>query len=169
MSRINRPPLGLQGLLGSQNLGVNPDELGQQVLPTLDIFPFYGAQLTTHFSIPGGRTTEGTIVSKVIPAGEMWGLIGVGAVCAGITGAGGDIQLSIQLAQLPGNAPGQFHPLVTGPLQTVNATNVPTLSLVLPFPLLLEPNTEIFLVADVNTLAAADSFRLSILYYKLDV
>lgn len=44
MSRINQVPRGLQSLLRSKSLGANPSDLGQLVLPTVDLTNAYAAE-----------------------------------------------------------------------------------------------------------------------------
>jgi len=75
MSQINRPPLGLQQLLGSQNFGDNPDDLGQVVQPTVELFPFYAAGAMKMKHTAGGRTTAGII--STVPIFGAAAIIGV--------------------------------------------------------------------------------------------
>ena len=79
MSQITRVPFGLQDLLGSKNFGVNPTELGQQVNPTLEMFPFLAAERLTYFD-SGAMTvfSDSQWFIKVIPDGELWMVDGVG-------------------------------------------------------------------------------------------
>lgn len=77
MSQINRPPIGLQSLLGSKNFGQNPSDLSQQVLPTVDLFPFWATQ-QLRFAKEEQTTAGGDnapVVSIQVPEGETWAVI----------------------------------------------------------------------------------------------
>lgn len=72
MSQINRPPKGLQDVLGSKNFGVNPNQLSQSVVPTVDIGQFYTADL---MDIARDDVTNLTLLDQAeltIPTGEVW-------------------------------------------------------------------------------------------------
>ncbi|MGI9457519.1 MAG: hypothetical protein ACR2NU_13225 [Aeoliella sp.] len=67
MSQINRPPLGLQELLGSQNFGDNPSQLAQSVVPTIDLFPFLATSTLKIEGTSGGQTGEGELMRQALP------------------------------------------------------------------------------------------------------
>lgn len=72
MSQINRPPKGLQDVLGSKNFGVNPSNLGQAVVPTIDIGQFYIADL---MDIARDDVTGIAVLDQAeieVPTGEVW-------------------------------------------------------------------------------------------------
>lgn len=86
MSRINRVPLGLQDLLGSQNFGDNPSELGSVVAPTLDMTNFLRAERrwfaqASAFAI----AVDGQVTAIQVPQGEIWY---VNAFAMGVAGTG---------------------------------------------------------------------------------
>jgi hypothetical protein len=73
VSRINRVPVGLQDLLGSQNLGRNPADLDQVVRPGVDMFPFWGLERMTWFRTAAVTvSTTGQAATTTIPQGEAW-------------------------------------------------------------------------------------------------
>jgi len=73
MSRINRVPKGLQDLLGSQNLGVNPSDLSAIVQTMHDMFPHWAADRLTTYRSPTATAAANTNVNSiVIPNGEAW-------------------------------------------------------------------------------------------------
>lgn len=97
MSQINRPPIGLQQLLGSQNFGDNPPQLGGVVAPTLDLLPFYGAGTIRYKQTSGARVNTG-IISSVPVFGQI-AILQVAAWTSGAisTGAGAyDLALTMQ-------------------------------------------------------------------------
>lgn len=75
MSKINRPPVGLQDLLGSKNFGENPAEFLQTVRPIVDLFPFWASQ---QFRVAKAANTSaglGSVVELQVPADETWAVI----------------------------------------------------------------------------------------------
>lgn len=75
MSKINKPPLGLQDLLGSQSFGTNPGDLLQGVRPSLDMVPFwlwqnleYAQDSATATPIVPGND----VVTIAVPQNELW-------------------------------------------------------------------------------------------------
>lgn len=81
MSRINRVPYGLQDLLGSQNFGDNPSELGGVVSPVLDMYQFMKLERREFVINAAGstRTTPGNFSNIVVPQGEIWMVEMIGA------------------------------------------------------------------------------------------
>ena len=73
-SRINRPPVGLQDLLGSQSFGDNPNELLQFVTPTLDLEQFYESDLidATALAVQIPGTLAATNIDIDQPEGSLW-------------------------------------------------------------------------------------------------
>lgn len=76
MSQINRPPVGLQSLLGSQNFGDNPSDLAQQVLPQIDLFPFWAQQSLELAYETATSAGNGSIIELRVPDGKIWGMLG---------------------------------------------------------------------------------------------
>ncbi len=62
MSQVNRVPRGLQSVLNSQNFGRNPDELGQTIVPIIDIGRFYEAET---LSVKRAQNPEGVQVTPL--------------------------------------------------------------------------------------------------------
>ena len=172
MSKINRPPLGLQGLLGSQNFGVNPDDLLREVRGTIDMLPFWGATQLRQKRLSGGRTTTGLIVSQEVIAGETWLLLGVGFDLTTLS-AGGPYTLQGYIALNDLNVdlvtPG-VHILKAGHISTGLAPgDTYEFGILLPQPIILEPQVKIELYWQQVNLAAADAVNLSVLYYSIPV
>jgi len=78
---ITNIPLGLLQLLGLKTNGANPDALGDTVLPTLDLSPFYlirlaqGSNAGTHSVTltSGGVNAAGFPPNRIsVPDGELW-------------------------------------------------------------------------------------------------
>ena len=74
MSQINRPPRGLQDLLGSQNLGQNPADLAVIVQPTVDMLPYWAIEAQLVFAQTAGNlgAPAAVINSYTVPNGEIW-------------------------------------------------------------------------------------------------
>jgi len=72
-SRINRVPRGLQDLLNSVNLGVNPSDLQLTVQPGVDLFPFWASEKLAMYGEIGVAPAANTDVDTyIIPNGEAW-------------------------------------------------------------------------------------------------
>jgi hypothetical protein len=100
MSKIHRPPRGLQHLLGSQSFGQNPDELAQNVQPTLDMTGFYSAELLK-------TATKNTMMSGEGVVGQIKFTAPVALVAAGIemgplTGTDTRVSFDIRVSDLGG-------------------------------------------------------------------
>jgi hypothetical protein len=75
MSRINRVPFGLQDLLGSVNLGVNPSDMAEQVRGEIDLFPHWASERLTIIDQTGVQYAGTGIVAALtftIPNGQAW-------------------------------------------------------------------------------------------------
>ena len=75
MSQINRPPIGLQSLVGSKNFGVNPSDLGQQVLPVVELLPFWASQALKFQKLTGTAAGAGSLIEAQVPQGKTWGIL----------------------------------------------------------------------------------------------
>lgn len=165
MSRINRPPFGLQQLLGSQNFGKNPPDLAQVVQPTIDLTPFYGAGLLRMESNTGSASTEGQV--QAINFDGRVALVGASLhVYNALTGAA-NLQLGIALSNLPGNDPDQPMFIGTGQRTAYTTSETPGFATQLFQPLILEQGAQLegwYLVASGGTWQS----RLTCLYYDLE-
>lgn len=165
MSQINRPPLGLQQLLGSQNFGQNPRELAQTVQPTIDLFPFFGSGLLRVAEATGGRGDEGLICNV-----EFFGRVAVVSMSAHYQAGSTAVELigfGFALSELAGDTPSDETYLKTWVPESWAATSHCTWGYTLPYPLLLESGAK--LGAYYTSFAgAADSLKLRVLYYDLE-
>lgn len=171
MSKINRPPLGLQQLLGSQNFGENPSDLKQDVQPVLEMFPLYGSGLLRVAEGTGSRTTEGLIVNT-----EFFGHSAI-VSCSlrsvnDFTNAEA-IAMSFALTNITGFDPAERINIASfnqSPRETGwPATSRPCWSFVFPTPLVVEPGVKLGAYYDFAVFAAAQSMELRVLYYDLSV
>lgn len=169
MSAINRPPLGLQGLLGSQNFGDNPSDLLQQVRPTIDLFPFLGSQVLSQRQIQGGRVDQGLIVTQPVESGEVWAIVGASGFCDPSGPGPYTLSMAIGLNDLNNvSAVGGTHYMAQTRQATGQAGNhFQSVSWNPPQPLILESDTAIELWWMSANLAAPDTCTLSVLYYAL--
>lgn len=97
MSQINRPPIGLQSLLGSKNFGENPSNLAQQVLPAVDMFPFWASQVLKFEKVSGNSTGVGSLIETQVPNGKTWGVLSCAFLLEHLGGAAEDQVMSIAL------------------------------------------------------------------------
>ncbi len=72
MSKVNRLPRGLQGLLFNRNFGVNPSELRQDISPGLDLYPFYSANSLNAAAGFVVATAKGDNFTISQPQDEIW-------------------------------------------------------------------------------------------------
>lgn len=73
MSRLSGYPAGLLSLLGSQNFGQTPNELGQMIVPIVDLTGMYGQSKQSFETVAPGNAVNG-VTSTVfqVPVGETW-------------------------------------------------------------------------------------------------
>ena len=72
MGRINRVPLGLLDLLQSKTDGVNPGDLSEVVVGTIDLGEFYFSERIAHefFQYTSAAIDDNNSIT--VPAGENW-------------------------------------------------------------------------------------------------
>lgn len=164
MSRINRTPGGLQTLLGSQNFGDNPSELGPVVAPTLDLLPFYGSEVLRSQYIQGTRASEGEVARTAL--GGRVAVIGASArIVAGVVGAG-YVQFSIGLTKVSGEDPSKPVFLATSENQTIALGDTPAFGMTFPFPLIIESGVQV--LANFDAVNGGNfTVELGVLYYDL--
>jgi len=170
MSIINRPPLGLQELLGSQNFGDNPKQLGGVVAPTLDMLPFYGSGILRMKRVSGSLASEGEITS--IEFSDKVAVLSVAAFNEALLLANGQSQLGLFISGPPSdNLPVDFqHCLATGPGGTGATSAIGTAAAVaysFPFPLVVEPGTAFHVHWLANSASQLAVVQLSVLFYDL--
>ena len=84
---IQRPPLGLLGLLDSKAGGQNPNSLSDEVRPVVDLNSFYGVQ--TRFSVNAALAAGAIAIgANVFPVtlgspqtGQLWVMRAIGVRC----------------------------------------------------------------------------------------
>jgi len=132
MSKIHRPPRGLQHLLGSQSFGQNPDQLSQFVQPTIDLSGFYAAELLKVATDNGMITADGQI-------GEVVFTAPVALVAAGIemgaVAAAEEMAFDIKLDNLGGV--GFAVPVGSQGAHTYQTGSTPTFGMLFPQPLVV--------------------------------
>lgn len=100
MTQITRVPKGLQDLLGTKQLGKNPGELAQSVIPQLDLFPFYAAERLTWKRTNSPVSAAGNGPGFTIPVGEIW--IPVGMSLQFNAGTAVDFMVGATIEEAPG-------------------------------------------------------------------
>lgn len=72
MSRINRIPKGIQNLFGNVAAGMNPNELLQDVRPSIDLTQFWSVEQIDHVGAVGsfGAVFQQNLIT--VPAGQLW-------------------------------------------------------------------------------------------------
>lgn len=168
MSRINRPPSGLQQLLGSQNFGENPDELLQEVRPVIDCLPFFGADLLKVARASGANVNEGLVASA-----EFFGrvaIVGVSMHYASGLAANENMVIGIALSNIAGDNPTE--PFFVAVEQYDNnralLSSQPACSLMFPSPLIVEAGTTVEAWQLTYYSVTPDTATLRVLYYDLE-
>lgn len=155
---IQRFPRGLQELLGTKNLGVNPDELNGALSCVLDMLALYGLN-DERYESASGTVAEGAGVTITVPDTQFWVLHDVSLHWVKTATA---TYMQGSIWQRKGTT-GPFVGLATGPTAVgypFGSTAAPT-SLLASFnpcpPRLLTPGTVIYGTTDVlGTDATAD-------------
>ena len=169
MSKINRPPVGLQFLLGSQNFGENPSHLAQQVTPTLDLFEFYATELLRHDDTVGGRQTPG-MISSLLSNGRR-AIKGLSIISTTtITGTVSSLQFGVSISNVPGTATDPEHWLYISPLMNPLGGGVDFGAMAVTFekPIIIEGSTTLQYHLLSSDLSVSETWRCSVLYYDLD-
>lgn len=168
MSQINRPPTGLQQLLGSQNFGVNPNELERTVQSTVDLVPFLGSQTLRKASNQGSRATTGEVCTIPFFGNVM--LLGVGArAYNGVPTNNEHCDFSVGIKYLAGDSPDEKFPIwgvIHDTTENWKLNARLTVGYMLPQPIILPAETAISLDYDLYA-GAAMAMRLYALYYDL--
>ena len=175
---INTVPQGLQSLLNSQSLGVNPNTLNQDIRPTVDLTPFlFGNKiLSATTATTTGVNAKGTYAEIKVPPGSLWLVIAVesrATLSAGtgtptlifqpyLTSLGAGANFAISLAP-PGS---DFY---FGFQAVADETRIATG--VLPQPLALRSPAELATRVGGVQLATGGTWSISttVLYYELNV
>jgi len=72
VSRLSGFPKGLLSLLGSNNFGTNPKELGETIAPVVDTTDYFALQLQVGAAAVAGAPAGGPNILFTVPAGEVW-------------------------------------------------------------------------------------------------
>lgn len=165
MSKINRPPLGLQQLLGSQNFGTNPADLEGKVRPTIELLPFYGAGVLRHAQTSGARVAAGDVCSVNL-TGQV-ALLGLSMDCYNNLTAAETLGVALSAGYIAGNGSNQkFY--FTSNLETyTNPASPVVATYTFPSPLIVEEGVTLFAEYWYKSTANSISARLSVLYYDL--
>lgn len=166
MSQINRPPLGLQQLLGSQNFGDNPDQLAQNVQPSLDLFPFYASTLLRYKENTGSRGSEGVICFEQFF--ERAAILAISLKATTTVTTADPYEVSFTLSEIAGDGVGSIHiPVYSSgaPPTDYPVGALPSWSVMFPSPLVVEAGVKVNAEFDYAT--QVETFRLTVLYYDL--
>ena len=169
MSIINRVPRGLQSLLDSKSLGVNPTELMQTVSPTVDLAYFWYADkplLGAFASTVGGAI--GTSASVTIPNGELWAVVNVAGECLSAAAADNprfSLRVRGGFASAIANTLAESSPYIT-PAAGANETFRVGWTSVNPWLLGPGTNFDVFAGKAVN---AGCTFTIRVAYYQLAI
>lgn len=161
MSRINRPPQGLQKLLGSQNFGENPREFLQDVRPTVELRPFFSADLIRSLESASTRSSPGlirgvTFDTPILLLNLSW------VATTPLTTGNQEIGFQLQIADLPGG--GNRHIIYA--LNRVWLNNsLPAVGFHLPQPLVIPAGAQVGCSA--NYLLNTISGDLRVMYVDL--
>lgn len=170
MSIINRVPRGLQSLLDSKSLGVNPTELLQTVSPTVDLSAWWYADKplngTSSAIVAGAIGTQATVT---VPSGELWGVQNVtGEYLSAAAGNYPTFRIRYRggFASNIANTLAQFHMIKLGGGDQAN--ELYACAHTFPVPTLFGPGTnfDIFNAVAVNV---GSTFTVRVAYYQLSI
>jgi len=135
---IQRFPAALLPMLSIKSTET-PPSLGEQVMPGLEMAPFYLAERQEVVTLTQAAVTTATSVFLPVPAGEYWWLYNVSAIASAITVAS-NVQLAVGVAD---PAQQSYWGGMTAPVVAIagQAFVVPALA---PQPLLLRPGMRLF-------------------------
>lgn len=100
---IARRPAGLLDLLLTQQQGKNPEVLGNDVQPVMDLTKFYGQERLESSNKALTATAINSLVTHTVPAGESWLLL-CAAVRGAFAAAGQEIGLELRISGFKGAA-----------------------------------------------------------------
>lgn len=166
MSQINRPPIGLQFLLGSKNFGENPSDLSQQVIPTLDQLTFFASETLQIRKITATSAGQGLIINEIVPLGEAWIILSA-AFGVEILATGDDNNMDVVLTD---GAAGTTSFVVANTISVNPNAVVGSLRTVWtpPQPFLVPGSFGIGGEVAATNLASKD-YELDLVYYKLEI
>lgn len=112
---ISTLPIGLLGLLGIKNEGHNPSDLGDVVLPQLNMLPWYAMQAFEQLAdnaacITGAHGDNISSTRFLVPAGQTWLVRGFQCYC-GVAAT----DVAVFAATVLQSLNGQFYPFLQGP------------------------------------------------------
>lgn len=125
---IARRPAGLLDLLLTQQQGKNPAELGDLVLPVIDLSMFYGQERLEVNEATRTASAVGNSDEITVPQGESWGILNVSARATFNT-IGQKIKISL-FASVGGS---DFVMLAENSATAVGATDIVNVFANLPF------------------------------------
>lgn len=117
---IARRPAGLLDLLLTQQQGKNPTNLGDDVVPVLDIVPFYNQERLDTDIQSVNMTAVNSFTSAIIPAGESWRVL-AWSVRGAFATVNQTVRLGFRMQQLGG---GGLVDLPSVPAAAVGATDL---------------------------------------------
>lgn len=172
MTQINRPPLGLQGLLGTQSFGQNPGEALQEVRPIVDMLPFWQTQLLRAATAVGQRDTPGLINNLesgvTQDVNSYWMLYAVAVYLQSVGTVAAEIQVGVFLDELSTSSPTVTPvPIAVSDVVSVVPNDEFAFVHILPRPLILEVNVQLEYRYLRNTMTGSPFARAIALYHKL--
>jgi hypothetical protein len=168
VSQINRPPQGLQYLLGSQNFGVNPNELITTIQPTVDVSDMLASQLVRSASGSGARVDEGEVCA--IEFFDTVRLLSVSAYSSASLTSNEIIDASFNLTQISGDQPDRRKVIwATAHQLSWQAGAVPAYGFTLPEPMTLPAGAKLSFWFDYAVSPGPGTWYLEALYQQLSV
>lgn len=163
---LQKGPLGLLELLRMKQGGKQPVLFGEQVVPVVNVTPFYGADLLktglTGAAAVGAVTSPLTATEDVTVGPNLLTSVG----CQFVNGAAAGASLTLQWGfQVPGSASPQA-PL--GAISVVSYANgVFNVGSALPYPLIIPPGTRLWARATGNAVGADHSLWVAFSFIAL--
>lgn len=166
MSVVNTPPFGLQDLLGAKNFGRNPNELVENISPSLDQWPFLGYSFIRAARNSGSVLGRGVGATVEIPEGEVW--VPIVASAFNAAPAADTYIVALTMSGIPGFSPGQDIGLaVTTDSFGVSIGEIFRASWAPPFHVALPPGIQFNAAIDAGSGTSNPS--VEVLYYRLKI
>lgn len=166
---VQRVPFGLLSFLGMKVGGRNPDTLGRELVPMLDVTPnFLAPDISQSIVTTNTITAAGSEARITVPQGEAWRMISLSMVCAAFSAAGGVIYGTLGIGDLTGFITAVA--TMPSPYTVLTVNDTVRLGFAFPSPLVLPPGSVMHssLMTDIGG-ARTCNIQCRALYHRLIV
>lgn len=175
MSTVNRVPRGFLGTLDAKVLGKSPPDVGQVLQPSLEMLPFYLADLEMIRSV-GGDSAPNIVAptlfcSVVIPATELWFVYGIAVTVDQATSANACFP-SVGFRPAAFAATTVYHPVAATDTKDIGATGSNSNATAAWFsatPIPLGPGTQFVARGEISIGTGGATAELSVVHKTVQV